>query len=153
MSKMKNKLLVVCLRQFYFPGVSPRFAETLFCWLKGEKILPDMMDICDWSEVCCFIPGVADQSAAENSYDFRMNHNSKHAGCANWKITVYLLQHMQSVQILGQLCHFMSPTKVLRGVTVAENHLFRWWAQYHLSVFLALLSPTILIIHCEEMQQ
>lgn len=40
-------------------------------------------------------------------------------------IIVYLFQHMQSVQMLGQLCHFVPPAKVLRGVTVAENHLFR----------------------------
>lgn len=29
-SKTKNKLQLVCVRQFEFPGVSPRFAGTLF---------------------------------------------------------------------------------------------------------------------------
>lgn len=40
-------------------------------------------------------------------------------------LAVYLRQHMQSVQTPGQLCHFVPPAEVLRGVTVAENHLFR----------------------------
>lgn len=34
-------------------------------------------------------------------------------------------QHMQSAQMQGQACHFAPPAEVLRGVTVAENHLFR----------------------------
>lgn len=29
-AKTKNKLQLVCVRQFWFPGVSPRFAGTLF---------------------------------------------------------------------------------------------------------------------------
>lgn len=56
---------------------------------------------------------------------FRTKYNGSCAGCAKWKITVYFLQHMQSGQMLGQRCHFVSPAEVLRGVTVAEKHLFR----------------------------
>lgn len=36
-----------------------------------------------------------------------------------------IFSNVQSGQMLGQRCHFVSPAKVLRGVTVAENHLFR----------------------------
>lgn len=57
---------------------------------------------------------------------------------------------MQSVPTLGQVCHFVSPAEVLRGVTVAENHLFRCWTQRRLSLFLALLSAAIHITQCTE---
>ena len=56
---------------------------------------------------------------------------------------------MQSVQMLGQVCHFVPPAEVLRGVTVAENHLFRCWTQPRLSLFLALLPTAIHITQCQ----
>lgn len=47
---------------------------------------------------------------------------------------------MQSGQMLGQRCHFASPAGVLRGVTVAENYLFRCWTQRRFFSFLALFN-------------
>jgi hypothetical protein len=55
----------------------------------------------------------------------RLEHNGLYGGLVNRKITVYLLQHMQSTQMLGHVCHFLPPIALLRGGTVAENHLFR----------------------------
>lgn len=43
--------------------------------------------------------------------------------------------------MLGQRCHFASPAGVLRGVTVAENYLFRCWTQRRFSSFWALFNP------------
>lgn len=54
-----------------------------------------------------------------------LEHNDLHGGPANRKIAIYLLQHTQSTQMLGQVCHFLPPVVLLRGSTVAENHLFR----------------------------
>lgn len=48
--------------------------------------------------------------------------------------------------MLDQVCHFVPPAEVLRGVTVAENHLFRCRTQPRLSLFLALLFQLLSIL-------